>query len=377
VVATSLGFSLLAGCGLDGGGSADTFGGDGGANASEDGGLYDVSLATDGAKGNDGSGSDSPAVPPGDGCGGAEICSNGVDDNCDGHIDCDDPQCAPTTGWQCVAAVPAGWSIVSYEMNGHDACGAGFGSPANVVEGPSAATTGCACGGCTVTDPGSCTTGDFTAAIDGAVVGSCSAAPLTLKGGGGLCTKLAQNYKTAAGSKVKVTAAPWQGPGACTPAQPTPPAVTLAGQGETCTLATTPGGGCANGGACAPAATGSFAVCIAQAGDATCPSGFSHKHAVGSAVSDGRSCGTCSCSVTATCTTPQETLFTADACTTTGKDVATPVDADGQCDALNDGAGQQYSAYTYTALTNATCLGSGGALTGTLSLSVPQTICCP
>jgi hypothetical protein len=328
------------------------------------------------------SGSDGPPIVPGeggsDGCGGAEICSNGVDDNCDGHIDCDDPQCAPATGWSCVAAVPAGWSIVSYEMNGHDPCGAGFGSAANVVEGPSSSGTTCSCDGCSVTDPGSCTSGSFTAAIDGVAVGSCSAAPLALKGNNGLCAKLAQDYKTVAGSKVKVSPAPWQGPGACTPAQATPPAVALAGQGETCALATTPGAGCANGGACAPTASGTFALCIAQAGDAACPSGFPHKHAVGSAVSDGRSCGTCSCSVTATCTAAKETLFTANDCSTTGgNDVATPVTADGQCDAVNDGNGQSYSAYTYTATPSATCEGPGVPLSGTVSLSGPQTICCP
>src|SRR5262249_7045442 len=37
------------------------------------------------------------ATPPDMVCpgGGVELCFNGVDDDCDGHTDCDDPDCAP------------------------------------------------------------------------------------------------------------------------------------------------------------------------------------------------------------------------------------------------------------------------------------------
>src|SRR5438477_2785853 len=117
-------------------------------------------------------------------------------------------------------------------MNGHDACGPGFNTPSPVVEGPAPPPGACACGTCSVTDPGSCTKGDFGVAIDGAAIGSCSLAG-TLKANDGACSKLPVNYKTSAGSKAKVTAAPWTGPGAC--AQPQTPvgSLTYAGQGET------------------------------------------------------------------------------------------------------------------------------------------------
>ncbi|HNS97896.1 MAG TPA: hypothetical protein PKL73_13180 [Polyangiaceae bacterium] len=37
-----------------------------------------------------------------------ENCTNGIDDNCDGKVDCEDPQCSPL--YRCVPPVPAGWN---------------------------------------------------------------------------------------------------------------------------------------------------------------------------------------------------------------------------------------------------------------------------
>jgi len=44
---------------------------------------------------------------------GPEDCLNGVDDNDDGRIDCDDPQCQ-AAGYECVDPVPAGWEAPGY-----------------------------------------------------------------------------------------------------------------------------------------------------------------------------------------------------------------------------------------------------------------------
>ncbi|MGA7121295.1 MAG: hypothetical protein WBY94_14420, partial [Polyangiaceae bacterium] len=38
-----------------------------------------------------------------------ENCTNGIDDNCDGLVDCAEPSCQ-TAGYACVGAAPAGWS---------------------------------------------------------------------------------------------------------------------------------------------------------------------------------------------------------------------------------------------------------------------------
>src|SRR5262245_6655050 len=44
---------------------------------------------------------------PGDAATGDEDCTNGVDDNGDGLIDCADPRCSP--GFACVSIIPTGW----------------------------------------------------------------------------------------------------------------------------------------------------------------------------------------------------------------------------------------------------------------------------
>jgi hypothetical protein len=52
--------------------------------------------------------SDAPDSPSGDGCRSIpENCTNGVDDNCDGKIDCADPECV-TAGFVCVTSY-SGW----------------------------------------------------------------------------------------------------------------------------------------------------------------------------------------------------------------------------------------------------------------------------
>src|SRR5262249_47888624 len=48
--------------------------------------------------------------------GGVELCFNGVDDDCDGHIDCDDPDCAPVA--VCVPPVTAPFSYGTQEAKG-------------------------------------------------------------------------------------------------------------------------------------------------------------------------------------------------------------------------------------------------------------------
>ena len=53
--------------------------------------------------------------------GGPENCTNGIDDNCDGLIDCLDPLCVPDSGFQgyvCAPAPPTGWTapVVVYDF---------------------------------------------------------------------------------------------------------------------------------------------------------------------------------------------------------------------------------------------------------------------
>ena len=41
-----------------------------------------------------------------------EICDDGIDNDCDRHTDCDDPDCKP--GFACVPAAPSGWQLVGF-----------------------------------------------------------------------------------------------------------------------------------------------------------------------------------------------------------------------------------------------------------------------
>lgn len=99
---------------------------------------------------------DAPADSPGD-AGGAdacdaavEDCTNGLDDNCNGLVDCADPECA-SQGFACTPAVPVGWSLVAYVENARPSCPVGWGASAPNVEGPDGGgACQCACGAPTV-----------------------------------------------------------------------------------------------------------------------------------------------------------------------------------------------------------------------------------
>ena len=129
----------------------------------------DASAPLDAAAGEDRAIQPSPC-----GDGGSEICDDGLDNDCNGLADCDDPAC--TSGFACTAAdVPAGWSLVAY-ATARDACPAGFGAPADLEEyaGLGPATCGCTC---TTIAPALCDQGSLPLYSQGA--GPCGNSPVT------------------------------------------------------------------------------------------------------------------------------------------------------------------------------------------------------
>src|SRR5687767_10366507 len=86
---------------VDGSGSID--GGDG--------------VSPDGPGGNDGT---TEAKPPCTPTGPAEICDDGIDNDCNDRIDCADPACS---AFQCVVAPPPGWTAIELAPGTRPNCG--------------------------------------------------------------------------------------------------------------------------------------------------------------------------------------------------------------------------------------------------------------
>jgi hypothetical protein len=118
-----------------GGGSGGTTGAAGSAGqAGAAGGV----TGSGGGKAGAGGGAGGACVPTG-----AEDCFNGKDDDCDGKIDCADPDCTPTA--QCVTADPTAAPIGL--LTGTGPCPtAGYGNATKVMTGPNTLScTGCSC----------------------------------------------------------------------------------------------------------------------------------------------------------------------------------------------------------------------------------------
>lgn len=106
--------------------------------------------------------------------GGPENCTNGIDDNCDGLIDCADPLCVPDSGFQgyiCVPTPPTGWiapvAVYDFTTAGGSAptpppCSGNYPDRAFIGHDdpmPPASTCSCTCGGA---GGGSCTSPQVT-----------------------------------------------------------------------------------------------------------------------------------------------------------------------------------------------------------------------
>jgi hypothetical protein len=128
--------------------------------------IKDAALDAEAGSVRDAGADASDAAEKDDGCvnrGGPENCTNGKDDNCDGLIDCADPQCVPDAGgfqgFTCVPIPPSGWTapVVLYDFTGTSipaptppSCGSNYPVRSFVAHdqpSPPAATCTCTCGG--------------------------------------------------------------------------------------------------------------------------------------------------------------------------------------------------------------------------------------
>jgi hypothetical protein len=236
---------------------------------------------------------------------GPELCSNGLDDNCDGKIDCADPAC---TGFTCAAPVPtaAGWTGPVLLWMGASTvtapgCPTGYQTAFDVHAGPTGAADTCGCT-CTASGQTCSLTGNFhddqhcsaasCAATTPASNGACTLVPTNICGQGG-------SFEVGGG----VAGAPTGG--SCTP-QMAPTVVPPAGwttSARVCAVsgsADTPGGCIPSTEQCVaqpPATTGFVATpCVYQSGDIACPGAYPNNRTVlFSGQSDQRTCAGCTC----------------------------------------------------------------------------------
>jgi hypothetical protein len=392
VVAAALGVVTIVGCGLDSAGDAIVPG-----EVMDAGGDLDVTdpplgtMVTDATTGADANLEDATAAPDAGGsttpdagggpshdaatCSGvAEVCNDGVDNDCNGKIDCADPACS--VGFVCAPAAPAGWSLVAYASAARTSCGAGFGSAEDLVEGPSALPATCACG-CTVdpVDQGSCEKGTAKLYSNGALGGCVALGSLDFPAADGACGS--KKLDSVVNSKAQIAPLPYT-PGKCAPApSKTVTPVTYAAQGRSCLPAVALGGGCAAG-ACAARPAAPFGMCVAKAGDQPCPAGFPQKHLAGTGTTDTRDCSACGCSTTGSCGNAKLTLYEDSSCDPTSGKAILPLVADDKCDPANETKATTYQAYVYSAdLLNVACAPTASVASGAVSLVGARTVCCP
>ncbi len=333
-----------------------------------------------------GPGVDAAPAPTKDGSAGcvptAEVCNDGIDNDCNGKIDCADVAC--TAGFVCAPPVPAGWSLVEYAAATRPSCGAGFGAAEDVVEGPAGAAATCACG-CAMdpNDPGSCEKGTAKLFSNGALGGCVSLTSLDFPAADGACSP--KPLDSVANAKAQIAPLPYT-PGKCTPApSKTVAPVTFAGQGRACASALAPGGGCGSASVCAPRAAAPFGMCVEKVGDVACPAGFATRHLAGTGASDTRDCGACTCTVSGGCANAKLTLFEDKACGGGGGPggpggpggATLAIVADGACNDTNETTSHKYTAYEYSADPQGVqCAGSPGAPSGAVALVGARTVCC-
>ena len=224
-----------------------------------------------------------------------EDCTNALDDDDDGKVDCEDPDC--DAGFTCTPPPPTDWTgpVAFFEGPGSQAapsCGSAY--PFLLVDGvdgilaASASCPACTCG------------------VPKGV--ACDIAQLRLYGadacmGGGGTLTIAANACIGFVSMTDPASAQWAtalpGGGVCFPKASSPPVVPPIGWEQRARVC---GGGSIGGGCgvnqCMPRPSENFGktLCIAHSGEVACPAGpYTDRSVYFTAASDSRSCTNCDC----------------------------------------------------------------------------------
>jgi hypothetical protein len=308
----------------------------------------------------------------GDGCNQPENCLNGIDDNCNGLVDCADPACQGAGFFCTAAAIPSGWTLVAFSATTRPSCPTQYASEqaivSNLAGGPDTCSCNCSgsaasCGGTAIYQgfPNACASGAVTVSL-GVNNGACTGTSTSVTSG---------HFYTLPGSNAVAQQGTCSGAGAVASA----PAPTF-DAGATCAAPSQLGAGCSSG-VCAPATGTAFGACIAHPGNVACPTFGYVKQTLVSTGSPGyvdqRTCGSCPCATGLSCgAVSNVALYTGGNCTGSGFNVG------GVCGVINATASIASYKVSYSVSGNATCQPTGSSTsTGSVVLdSNVETICC-
>jgi hypothetical protein len=296
-----------------------------------------------------------------------EDCSNGVDDDGDGKVDCADDDCSARS---CLGAAPDGWSGPAVLYVGSDKAPACIGAyPSEALRGGvdvSASAAECSACSCSQAAPGCSTFLGFGAGAQA----NCSDAACKAQIDSS-CVELSSSCLNGLATGYVQTELP-PGAASCMPsAQSAVVADPAFGQHVlACAASELRRGGCGPGNLCAPAAPFTGPYCIVQPGDLACPAGpYSDKRVYFTAIDDSRDCSACTCG--SDCSYTWKIFDDAD--TSCQTPLATKTSA-GECVMVTPSSSKLRFGVEITGA--GTCTPSGGQPTGSAAASGPVTACC-
>jgi hypothetical protein len=306
-------------------------------------------------------------------------CEDGRDDDCDGLVDCQDPDCNPTH--QCVDKAPAGFDLLAVSDVRTTACAAGYVEQAD-IEMVTGANPSCACkctdegGTCTggtvdVTsaENNTCTMNAQTRALNRTAT-NCTAIP-----GGGL--PIGANNARFESS---VAATP---PTSCTVGSTLTLPTTL--QGRSCKPpATANAGGCPPTQVCIRKPAVGYSICTTRPSPdagvpASCAAPYVTRRRAGTTLTNNTTCDESACSCNNSACTGSVTVFDTAACTVGGANRSEdiPTGAAGEACTAMAVSGGAFNALAYKATSGGGCAPTGAAtVQGALTLTDETTICC-
>lgn len=295
---------------------------------------------------------------------GAEICDDGIDNDCNGAIDCQDKQCGE---FSCQDA-PPDWTAIEFAAAARPACPANTAmNDLRVSAGDGSATCNCSC----ASVGGSCTVGTWTVSTgtDATCGVATKAVPLS---SAGACTALTG---TAFSVSSFVARAFPPGPTMCAPSATVNGPIT---SGRMCQPGKY-GKGCGTNQVCAPKPPAGAASCVTKLGPSACPGGFTKRSTAGTTEDDQRTCNGCACGAPSACAGGSVSLYTTSNCKSTGANAEHAENISTTCGAPTPDPNFPVVAFKSTAPAGGGCNATpttpataGGALTFTDQ----RTVCC-